>query len=97
MAKRKSVDAAETVPGVAEPTKPVRKAAAKPKSTGAVHKHHSKKSNEPLTETPMAKAAVVTQEAIAQLAYSYWQTRGFESGSPEQDWLRAEQELLKLA
>jgi len=34
-----------------------------------------------------------TFEAIAQLAYSYWEGRGYQAGSPEEDWLRAEQEL----
>ena len=34
-----------------------------------------------------------TSEQIASLAYSYWEARGFQGGSPEQDWLRAEQEL----
>jgi hypothetical protein len=34
-----------------------------------------------------------TREQIASLAYSYWEARGFQGGSPEQDWLRAEQEL----
>jgi hypothetical protein len=43
-----------------------------------------------------AATAVVTaptQEDIARLAYSYWEARGCVGGSPEQDWLRAEQEL----
>ena len=31
--------------------------------------------------------------AIARLAYSYWEARGYTNGSPEEDWLRAEQEL----
>ena len=100
MPKRKPVEAAEAVPVVAEPKKPVRKAAASPKSTTAiaVHKHHSKKNAEPVMETPTAKVPMqVTQDAIAQLAYSYWEARGYQGGSPEQDWLRAEQELLKLA
>ncbi len=30
---------------------------------------------------------------IAALAYSYWEARGCQGGCPEQDWLRAEQEL----
>jgi hypothetical protein len=34
------------------------------------------------------------QEAVARLAYSYAEARGFVGGSPEADWLRAEQELL---
>jgi hypothetical protein len=33
-------------------------------------------------------------EEIAALAYSYWVTRGYQDGCPEEDWLRAEQELL---
>ena len=32
-------------------------------------------------------------EDIARLAYSYWEARGRQGGSPEADWLRAEQEL----
>jgi len=34
-------------------------------------------------------------EAVALLAYSYWEARGFQGGSPEEDWLRAEQELSR--
>lgn len=30
---------------------------------------------------------------IARLAYSYWEARGYQGGSPDEDWLRAEQEL----
>jgi hypothetical protein len=100
MPKRKPVEAAEAAPIVAEPKKPARKSAASPKSTAAtaVHKHHSKKNAEPVMETPTAKLPTqITQEAIAQLAYSYWEARGYHGGSPEQDWLLAEQELLKLA
>jgi Protein of unknown function (DUF2934) len=33
------------------------------------------------------------REAIALLAYSYWEARGFTGGSPEEDWIRAECEL----
>ena len=34
-----------------------------------------------------------SQEEIGRLAYSYWEARGFQGGSPEEDWLRAEREL----
>jgi hypothetical protein len=34
-----------------------------------------------------------TREEIARLAEKYWAERGWPEGSPEQDWLRAEQEL----
>jgi hypothetical protein len=33
-------------------------------------------------------------EQIALLAYTLWQQRGAPEGSPEQDWFRAERELL---
>jgi hypothetical protein len=32
-------------------------------------------------------------EQIAALAYSYWEARGCQGGSPEEDWFRAEREL----
>jgi len=34
---------------------------------------------------------------IAQLAERYWAERGWQDGHAEQDWLRAEQELLGMA
>ena len=37
-------------------------------------------------------------EASASFAYSYWEARGGQGGSPEEDWLRAEQEeIARLA
>jgi len=36
----------------------------------------------------------VDQEAIASLAHSYWVERGCTGGNPEEDWLRAERELM---
>ena len=100
MPKRKPVEAAEAAPVVAEPKKTVRKAATKPKSTAtsAAHKHHAKNTAEVVME-PLATVVpvAVTHEAIAQLAYSYWEARGRQGGSPEADWLQAERELLKLA
>ena len=60
---------------------------------------------EPATAMPMAVAAVepvepmvkLSPEAVAALAYSYWQARGTAGGSPEEDWLRAEQELRVMS
>ncbi len=34
-------------------------------------------------------------EEIAALAYSYWDARGCQGGSPVEDWLRAEEEIRK--
>ena len=45
---------------------------------------------------PVAQAvtpAEPSHDAIARLAYSYWQDRGCQGGSQEADWLRAEREL----
>jgi|WetSurMetagenome_2_1015567.scaffolds.fasta_scaffold258437_2 hypothetical protein len=39
-------------------------------------------------------SAVSTQEKIALLAYTYWEQRGRTGGSPEEDWFRAESEIL---
>jgi len=40
---------------------------------------------------------VPVQDDIARLAYSYWEARGGNGGSAEEDWYRAEQELLALS
>lgn len=42
-------------------------------------------------------AARIDREAIARLAYSYWEARGCCGGSAEEDWLRAERELSETA
>jgi hypothetical protein len=47
------------------------------------------------TAASAGETAVLQPEEIAKLAYSYWQERGGHHGSPEQDWVRAEQELLR--
>lgn len=36
-----------------------------------------------------------TDDRVAELAYSYWEARGFQGGSPWDDWFRAEQELKR--
>ncbi len=36
-----------------------------------------------------------TEEAIAELAYSYWEARDRQGGSPWEDWFRAESELKR--
>ena len=35
-----------------------------------------------------------THEQIAALAYAYWQESGCREGADEENWLRAEQELI---
>ena len=50
---------------------------------------------------PQEVAAIVVYEPgyeeVAQLAYLYWEARGCQGGSPEEDWLRAETELRSRA
>jgi hypothetical protein len=45
----------------------------------------------------VAKAPKPSREEIERLAKSYWVARGCKDGYEEQDWLRAEKELLKAA
>jgi hypothetical protein len=42
----------------------------------------------------ISAAGVSVQERIALLAYNYWEQRGGIGGSPEEDWFRAEREIL---
>ena len=84
-------------PAPALEPKPARKrTAAAPKvAKAAPHKHTRSRKVEESTETsPVAVTLVVTHDDIAVLAYSYWEARGCTGGSAEEDWLRAERELL---
>ena len=50
--------------------------------------------------TPKTKAVAAptpTREEIARLAEKFWMERGRTEGSAEQDWLRAERELIGMA
>ena len=47
----------------------------------------------PTPELAPAASPEPSFEQISMLAYSYWVSRGYQGGSPEEDWLRAEQEL----
>jgi hypothetical protein len=42
-----------------------------------------------LAESPRT----VTHQQIAELAHSFWSSRGHAHGSPEDDWFRAERQL----
>jgi hypothetical protein len=49
------------------------------------------------TVAEQVKAMTPSREEIARLAQQYWEERGWQDGQAEQDWLRAEQELMKMA
>lgn len=83
------------------------KTVAKPVAKPVTHKH--KKSAVPVAVTPVEEAPAVmaapaapapapvlsqpTTEEISRLAYSYWEARGYQGGSADEDWARAEWEL----
>jgi|SRR5947209_952394 len=54
---------------------------------------------EPQTVVAAVTEVVIepTHEEIAALAFTFWAGRGYQGGSPEEDWLRAEQELRMRA
>jgi hypothetical protein len=63
------------------------------------HKPATPRRPRPAAAEPAAapETAAAAPEQIAHLAYSYWEARGYQGGSPEEDWLRAEQELRAQA
>lgn len=69
------------------------KAPARPKAAaGTAKKAPAKKAT-----GESAAPKVPTHHEIARLAEQYWAERGRHDGHAEQDWLRAEQELSKMA
>lgn len=43
----------------------------------------------------ISEPQMVTSEEIARLAYALWESRGCQGGSPEEDWITAERQLLQ--
>jgi len=54
-------------------------------------------SQESVASTAVSEPNTPNQDDIARLAYSYWEARGENGGSAEEDWFRAERELLALS
>lgn len=84
---------------MAQKTRPISETTAiratAPSSKAAVKRHRkavSDAASQP--ETAGEPSRAVSHEDIARRAFSYWEQRGYQSGSPDADWLRAEQELL---
>jgi hypothetical protein len=99
MPKKSNIASEPILSSGAQPARARKHAPAKRQATPVVETSSS-------IDTPTSAAAhaatksshVVVTEApafneVAQLAYSYWEARGYQGGSPEEDWLRAEQEL----
>ncbi|MGO9438046.1 MAG: DUF2934 domain-containing protein [Terracidiphilus sp.] len=79
----------ENVKKVTTPRKP---RATSPKE--ATPKKRTTKGNLTQMNAPQAMAS---PEEIARLAHQYWAERGHQHGHHEEDWFRAEQELLGKA
>ncbi len=74
---------------------PVAEVASKPRVSRVKSVTHSKTAAAPGVAVVVAGIAAVTaHEQIAKIAYGYWESRGYQAGCPEQDWLRAEREYL---
>lgn len=106
IAETEPVVAAEPVlKPAAKPVKTTSKARAPRASAKAVTHKHKKTTlaalpAEPFTAGPVpsrpaAPVAEPTHEDIARLAYSYWEARGCQGGSQDEDWLRAVAELRR--
>jgi hypothetical protein len=68
-----------------------------PKNGSAVPGAARRRTAQPANPESVALTAASEQDIqreIARLAYFLWEARGENGGSPEEDWLRAEQEIL---
>ena len=71
------------------------KTATKPRLQHTASQIESPAATSDLAVPPASADAVYgpSHAEIADLAYSYWEARGYQGGSAAEDWLRAEQEL----
>jgi hypothetical protein len=75
--------------------------AAKPRAPRVTAATHSKTAGmdtpaHPVTESTTATAGENPHDAIARLAYGYWEAGGQQSGTAAEDWVRAEREYRQL-
>jgi hypothetical protein len=67
--------------------------AAKPKTPRVKAAQHSKVASTESAESVIAQSHPhEAYEAVAQIAYGYWESRGHQGGTALEDWLRAEHE-----
>lgn len=102
------VSAAAAPAAAKAPAKAVKKARAPRASSKAVTHKHKKTTPAPAPVEPVAAEvssfvpvepvavpvpAEPSYEEVARLAFSYWEARGYQGGSQEEDWFRALNEL----
>jgi hypothetical protein len=64
----------------------------KSKTASAVDQTHYPEQNE-VKNSPQYQEPILTHQHIAERAYELWEARGCPHGSPELDWIQAEEEL----
>jgi hypothetical protein len=88
------LETGDTVKKAKAPAKtPAKPRAAAGIAAGTVKKATAKK----MTVAEQVQATTPTHEEIARLAQQYWAERGRQDGQAEQDWLRAERQLMQMA
>jgi len=80
------------------------KSPAKPRKTTTAAKTSAPAKAKATTKPAASKGPVIvpnlitpSHDEIAELARKYWADRGYTDGHQEEDWLRAEQELIGKA
>jgi hypothetical protein len=96
MPTKRSADSSSPAPEASPAPAPAKKRSApRRKATAVTHKH--KKTVVIAVTAPSSPSTEPTHDEIAALAYSYWEARGRQGGSPAEDWLRAVEELRARA
>ena len=67
----------------------------KKKASATDLKVAGKRSHRSVLSSEGIPSLTLDHEEVARLAYFYWESRGCQGGTPEQDWYRAEEELRK--
>ena len=91
MATKRSAGSEPVVSSGAAPARA--KTAASRKHRGSVIAENSESATAPSSIPVESPSTDPSSDEIAQLAYSYWEARGCQGGTAEEDWLRAEQQL----
>jgi len=91
---RKHVSENPVVVSTGAAAAPARRKSPTSKRTSRPAVEVSTAATEAMPVEPVAQAVIsVSNDDIARLAYSFWEARGYQGGSPEEDWLLAEQQL----
>lgn len=96
MAKKNIVNEVASAVGTAAGLAASRVEGLKPKRSATTKHSKAKVADvaEEAVSTSAAAPVAVDYSEVARLAYLNWEARGGQNGSPEQDWILAEQQVL---